>query len=409
MTDKETVKIMTAGNMIFRLLITVGIVASAGYAGYRIYKNKVEAKKEKPPVSAPSITVSPLLKSNEEVVITAWGTVIPARETLLRPQVSGKVVKINPAVIPGSFVEKGELLLQIERKDYELALERARAEVTRREYERKVEQGRQIVAKREWEMLNAESNASELEKELALRKPQLANAEAALKAAQADLEAAELNLQRTSITAPFNALVLTREAELGELVSSQDRLITLVDSDEYWIRVSMPEDRLSRLSFPSKNEAGASVDIFCDNGRIKEGRILRLLGNLEDSGKMARILIQINDPLEKNNPESNPPILLGSFLKVAIHGKNAENVYKIPSDSLRNGSFVWTTGKENTLRVHEVDIVWKNPEYTFVRNGFTEDEKLITSVLTAPVEGMKLSVPDSGTVDKAEVADDKNE
>ena len=118
-------------------------------------------------------------------------------------RVGGEVVDISPGFIDGGLLQQNESILTIDPVDYELALVQSRSALEKARFDHKIELGRQDVAKREWELLKPEGEVSDLEKELALRRPHLKASEAALLAAESTLKKAELDLERTRIRSPL--------------------------------------------------------------------------------------------------------------------------------------------------------------------------------------------------------------
>ena len=111
--------------------------------------------------------------SNEKVVISAFGTIQGIRELTLHPEVSGKVIERAEELTEGGHIKAGEILLQIDPRDYETQVTQEKAAVAKAEFELKQELGRGMIAEQEWQLLNPEIKSSELGQELALRKPHL--------------------------------------------------------------------------------------------------------------------------------------------------------------------------------------------------------------------------------------------
>ena len=99
------------------------------------------------------------------------GSVVPAREMILKTRVSGQIQSVHPEFIEGGLLTAGEKILKIDPTDYELAMARAKSDVANAEYQLKVEMGYQDVARREWALLGPKQAADTQEAELALRKP----------------------------------------------------------------------------------------------------------------------------------------------------------------------------------------------------------------------------------------------
>jgi RND family efflux transporter MFP subunit len=322
------------------------------------------------------------------------GTVIPDREIVLKPRVSGEIVEIHPEFTEGGILKKGIKVLQIDPKDYELNLEQKQSAVTDAEYALKLELGHQEVAKREWELLNGNNPAQDMEKELALRKPHLDKARAELAAAQADFKKAMLDFERTHIIVPFNAMVRTKTVDLGSQVTPQEPLAELVGTDAYRIQTSIPSDRLGWIQIPGQaGDSGSTARIIYDQGHECSGTVTRLMGDLSTEGRMARILVEVTDPLGlKASSQHRPPLLIGEYVRVEIQGRKLDGVFKLPRTALRDNSRVWIAGENQTLKIRKVRPIWRDADVVLLKEGLKPGERLIVSDLPGVVEGMSVSV-----------------
>jgi RND family efflux transporter MFP subunit len=376
------------------LIITIGI-AGASY----IKKTAPRAQKRPPERTVALVKTQPLFPDTHQVAVTGMGSVVPAREITLKTRVPGEIQAIHPEFVEGGFIRAGEKMLKIDAEDYELALARKESAVVNAEYNLKVEMGYQDVARQEWSLLYPERTANAQEKELALRQPHLAKARSDLAAARAELEQARLNLSRTDILAPFNVIVRSTHVNVGSQVSTQDALAQLVGTDEYWIQVSLPVERLAWIQIPRTNaEKGASVTVSY-RGNQRQGTVARLLSDLETDGRMARILVSVKDPLglTSRNRDNAPPMLIGEYVRVEIQGQRLTDVYRIPRSALRDNSTIWILGDDDTLKILPVETVWRDADYVLMKNGIVPGQRLIVSDLSAPVDGLPLSDSDAGT------------
>ncbi|MEE4114114.1 MAG: HlyD family efflux transporter periplasmic adaptor subunit, partial [Desulfobacteraceae bacterium] len=250
----KTEAVRADGRPWVRTLIVCAMIITIGIAGASYIKKTAPQAQKRPPERTVALVETQLLfPDNHEVNVAAMGSVVPAREITLKTRVPGEIQAIHPEFVEGGFIRAGERVLKIDAKDYELAIARDESAVTNAEYALKVEMGYQDVARQEWSLLYPERKANAQEEELALRKPHLAKARSDLAAARAELEQARLNLARTGIFAPFNAIVRSTHVNVGSQVSTQDPLAQLVGTDEYWIQVSLPVERLAWIHIPRTN------------------------------------------------------------------------------------------------------------------------------------------------------------
>jgi RND family efflux transporter MFP subunit len=322
------------------------------------------------------------------------GTVIPAQKVSLESQVAGQVVATHPDFTPGGFINKHDLVIQLDPKDYQLALSRTQSDLVNAQYYLKLERGRQDVALREWQLLNAGRNPSDTDSELALRKPHLDKAEADVAAAEAAVTQASLDLERTRISAPFNALVLSKAVDVGSQVAPQEPLAELVGTDTYWVQASIPIERLDWIQVPRQiGDAGAPVKIEYGLGHTIGGTVARLVGDLDSEGRMARIIIAVDDPLNRaSTPTDSPPLLLGEYVRVAIQGRLLDNVFAVPREALHDDNTVWLADQDDKLAIRKVYPLWRDPETVLLHDDLKPGDRLIVTDLPAPVNGMELRI-----------------
>lgn len=377
------------------------LVLGAAIAGaMRLIATAPVAERRTPQRQATPVQAEVFHRSSVNASVQAMGTVMASQSVVLQPRISGEVVKLSPKLVPGGRFEAGEFILQLDPVDYELAVSRARGQLAEAEYEIKLEQGRQVIAKREWDLLGMNEQASDLDRELALRRPHVLKMDAMLVAAKSAVRSAELNLERTTIKAPFNCMVTSESVDLGAQVSLQSQLATLVGTDEYWVQAAIPVDQLQWISFPDiDSNTGSQAVIHQKLGTGVQGewagQVVRLLGNLDPRGRMARVLIAVPDPLYARASQGGRlPMLLDAYVNVDIAGKPVQDVIALPRIALREGHQAWVMNDADALEIRELDIAWSGPETVLVRDGVADGERVVVSDLSAPVEGMKLRLFD---------------
>ncbi len=322
------------------------------------------------------------------------GTVVPAREIVLESRVSGEIVALHPQFTVGGFLEKGSEVLRIDPLDYELAVTLAEARVKDSVSILKVAEEEAAAAIEEWRLLYKNKSENAEIPALVAKEPQLEAARARLAAEKADLQKAKLDLARTRIKAPFNAIVRKKFVDIGSQVSGQEQLAELIGTDVYWIQASIPVDRLNWITIPRRStETGSSARILHRNAYEHNGTVIKLLGDLEQEGRMARVLIEVKDPLGLSQKEKTPlPLLIGEYVRLEISGRQLDDVYRIPRTALRDNSRIWVASSEDTLKIRDVDILWRDSETVLFRDGLQPGDRLIVSELPTPVDGMPVQI-----------------
>lgn len=384
-----------------RAVIPVGVLFAALMIALILFRSAPEPGTRERQQQARLVEVTTAERGDYPALVEAWGEVMPAREVALQPRVSGTVIKVTDAYEPGMQVTEDELLLRIDPSDYALAVEQRRAELARAQAELEREEGNQRVAQREFELVGGD--VSEQEKALMLRKPQLRTARAVVDSAQAALEEARLNLQRTRLRAPFNAVVLERHINRGAQVSSGTVVARLAGTDEYWVEVSVPVTQLPWIELPARDERASSVHFYHDGvwgGQFRGGEVLRLRGDLEERGRMARLLVRVRDPLALTPANADkPPLLLRSFLRAEITGRTMKDVVPLKRAWLRNGDQVWIMNADDELEIRDVRVLFHGSDQVFVRDGIDDGERIVTSAISVAADGMSLRLDNRGSGD----------
>ena len=304
----------------------------------------------------------------------------------LKSELNGLIVEINPKVELGQLVKKGEVLFRLEKLDFESALANKNAALARAQMDLEMEKGRQALSRREWDLIQLRKEASDQEKKLALREPQLKTAIANLKSAKADVDLAAKNLERTEIKAPFDALILRKNVEVGARISPQEVLVELAAAETYWVRMTMAQDKMKWLKFRKDDQKGSEVIIHPLNGAKKlKGEILRYLPNIADSTRMAQVLVEVI-------PRPEFPLLLGSYVKATVKGKVLEQVVQVDRSQLKDGKYLYILDQKDQLEIKKVDFVSNSRNSILIKSGLEKGDRLITSRIPVPVDGMKLKV-----------------
>ncbi|WP_286765400.1 MULTISPECIES: efflux RND transporter periplasmic adaptor subunit [Rhodopirellula] len=341
--------------------------------------------------------------------LVVLGTVEPAQDITLGPRISGQVVELSPEFIPGGMVSKDDLLLRIDPSDFENAVSISNSELLQKEALWEIEQARQRLAVKELEML--EDTIDDTNRGLVLREPQIASIKAEMAAAKASLERAQLDLDRTEVTAPFDAQILTQSVNIGSQVRPGDELARLIGVDEYWIMAAVPIRTLRWIQFPKTNDDGTSTEgskVILRNTDAwgpdaqREGRVARLIGTLDQQTRLARVLITVADPLGRESDA--PPLILDTLIETQIEGKEINDVIRMPRDYVRDQDTVWVM-KEEQLEIRETQVVFRDAEYAYIREGIEEGEDIVTTTLATVADGVGLRKITDDEVESEEPVD----
>lgn len=375
------------------LIISFSIVVASILITYLIFSTEPKAEREGATIkTAMLVNVVQVSRGNYTPTVVATGVVEASKDIILSPQVGGEVVRVSDNFIPGSFVKKGEVILQINPADYRNTLQLRKSDLQLAKADLNIEMGRQDVARKDYELIGEELSPEN--HDLVLRKPQLEAAKATVAAAEAAVNQAQINLNRTTIRAPFDAHILSRNTNEGSQVTPGSEIGRIVGMDEYWIVANVPTSKVNYLSFGENDaKSGSYVRIRSNNWpaeQYRTGYLFRLVGALDIQTRLARVLVSVPDPLVRNSKtDTIPPLMIGTFVETHINGRQLQDVIRLNRDYLRQGNTVWVM-ENGKLSIRTVTIQFQDAEYAYVKEGLSDDDQVVTTDLSTVVEGSPL-------------------
>ena len=329
--------------------------------------------------------------------INSQGSVRPRTETTLVAEVSGKIVSVAPDFVAGGFFHKGDALLQIDPSDYKTGLKRAEAALASRKAKLADETARSEQALKDWKNLGRKGQPSDL----AVRKPQMADAKANVSAAEADVQKARRDLERTSITVPYDGLVRQKAVDIGQYVTPGTRLGVTFAVDTAEVRLPLTQNDLKYLDLPSETEAKTTdksyppVTLSAEYGgdiRQWQARIIRTEGVVDETSRVVYAVAQVIDPYGVLGQSHQQELKIGTFVNAEIQGLPANNVVVLPRSVLRADHTVLIVNDDNELEILPVTVLRAEPKKVYLSTGIEGGTKVVITTLDAPVPGTRLAI-----------------
>ena len=373
-----------------KYLIPVGIIVLAIVIIALITANPPTSKRGKPmAVAAMAVETQVLNPQDYQVQVGSFGVVKPRTQSSLVTQASGQILSISPNFREGGFFEKGEVLVQLDDRDYQAEVKIAEAGLLLARQQLLEEQARTNQALADWQRL---SNGRE-PTSLVLREPQLAAARAAMLSNQAKLEKANLALERTKIVAPFSGRILEKHVDIGRVVSTNGQLAIIYATDYVEIRLPINNSDLSLVELPEQGKSEvATVTFESDLIGIQnwKGQLIRTEGAIDSSSQQLYVVAQIDEPF---NYQSNQPIPLkiGQYLTANIAGKKLDQVLVIPTKAIYQGTYVYVVNDGKLLR-KEVTTLWQNSQDAVIKTGLNRGDELVITTLGLVSSGTPVTI-----------------
>ena len=366
----------------FGLLFLVISIALAIF----MVKNKSMAVSENVEANVPYVKTMMLLPQTVNASIASQGVITPELALTLLSELNSKVDWISPRMESGSSFTKGDTLLILDKRDYELALITAESNVLNAEVNLEREKAESDLASKEWKRVGAGAGS-----DLALRKPQLAQAKATLAAAQATLERAQRNLKRTVFIAPFDGRVRTKNVDAGATIFPGTALGNIYATESFEVRLPIADQDVpfTGLDFNGRQilkDKQLDVELSLGNSILK-GKVVRAEAEVDPITRMRSIVARIDNTLSVS--KSNP-IAVGQFVEAIIYGIEIPDVVVLPRTAVRD-EVVWVVDTSMILYSRPVEVLRYENEFALIDEGIEAGDRLLTSRLSSLVNGLKVT------------------
>ncbi|MFK7891142.1 MAG: efflux RND transporter periplasmic adaptor subunit [Granulosicoccus sp.] len=376
---------------LFVLGVALGIAHS-------LRNNEPDVVQMPTPVNTLRVEATRVKATEYPVFIKSQGFVQPTLFGTLVPEVSGKVTFLAADLVIGGSFDQGELLLQIDPRDYAIALTQATANLAQAEAQLEEQTALAERAVADWQSFGSGASPSAL----TLREPQLAAARANLDAALAQLERARLDLERTRLTAPYQGMVLDRPIDQGQFLSPGTSVARIYSTDTMDVRLPLSNRQLSHLRLPITAAYQPAVELTARVGRNDytwTGKLVHTEG-IDSSTQQMTVIARIEQPLT----QQTMPLRVGQFVEAAIAGSVLSPVFVIPLSALRENREVLLIDSAQTIRRQSVVVAWSDEQVAVLESGLDEGNLLVTTPLSSIADG----TPVQASIDGVAPADVKD-
>ncbi len=335
-----------------------------------------------PVLSVKTMTVEP---REYQVMINSFGRIEPRTQGHLVAQVSGQIIEISPNFRDGGFFDKGEVLVKIDPRDYQIQVDIAAAELANAKVSYAEQQVLADQAVNDRKTLRNKGTTTDF----ALNIPQLAAAKSQIGAAEAKLAKARLDVERTQIRAPYAGRILSKSVDIGEVVSANTSLASIYATDLVEVNLPIKNSELAFINLPESAESDASdsrtmagVKII---NRLGEGEqswpavLVRAAGAIDEQSQQLNVTARIDHPYAGLD-QGRRPLKIGQYVTAEIEGKTIPDAIVIPNGTIYQGSYVYIYN-DGLLQHREIDIAWQNSKEALIKHGIAAGDQLVLTPL----------------------------
>ncbi|HKJ23590.1 MAG TPA: efflux RND transporter periplasmic adaptor subunit [Myxococcota bacterium] len=386
-----------------KVLAPVAVLAGAALVTAAMFALRRSAPSERPPASVPLVDVVRVEPETVGLWVTAQGTVEPRTESELVAEVSGRIVWVSPQLASGGFFDAGEELVRIDPRDYQVALDGARAALARAESQ-------------------LELTSATLERQRSMRERGISSqarlddaihaqaaAEAGAREARVAVRRAQLDLERAHVRAPYAGRVREKHVDLGQFVSRGAPVARVFSVDYAEVRLPIRDADLAHLDLPPSFEDdavvlehGAAADApgpvvhlsatVAGQPRLWQGRIVRSEGVRDARTRMLTLVAQVRDPYVRDGDPDRAPLPIGIFVEAQIEGRRVDGVFEVPRSALRRDDRVLVVDESDRVRIRAVEVLRSDRDRSWLRAGLAAGDRVVVSPLDLVTDGMAVRV-----------------
>jgi RND family efflux transporter MFP subunit len=378
-----------------RVIIPIGIMSGCILFAAFLLRTPTVVEEAAPEIIPVSVRVTEVRAESVRLNVESQGKVQASQMASLSAPVAGPIEWISPAMEAGGFVAEGETLLRLESSDYETALARSLAALQQAQAEStfagtELDRLVELAEKR----LASDAQLQDAKRTADVSAARLADA-------QASYSQAELDLDRVNIRAPFDAIIQSRDVELGQYVNRAQAVAVLLGANEVEVRVPLAIRQLGYLDVPLgmrgelDDEQAPDVNLKGFYGGDEYswfGKLVRTEAVIDPNSNTVQTIIRVRQPDSSTSSYKREqiPLPIGLYVQANIQGRLVDDLISLPRSVIRNNNQVLVVDAENKMYFRDVDIYRLEEDRVLISGGILPGEFICTSPIQAVVNGMSV-------------------
>jgi len=307
--------------------------------------------------------------------LPAMGAVKGVLEIPLKFEINGTIDSIN--FREGDVINEGEIIASLNKKDAQLKIDYAKSKLESAKTQA-------LAAKKKYEIYkNLYDIGGIIKAKLEEVELEAKSAGEQAKSAEVEIKSAESELKKTDLIASCEGVLGTREAEVGEFVTPNNKISTLYDVKEVFVELGIVEKDIDKIALGQN----VAVTVDAHSGAVFNGKIDYVYPVIE--GKSRTLTAKIRLP----NPDAQ--LLPGMFARAMITVAEFSNAIVIPSLSLNKkdeGYTVSVVSEQNKVLIKPVKVEYVTTDYSVIGEGLSEGELVVTETPQELKEEMPVQV-----------------
>jgi len=410
--------------LLVKLVVPVAVLGGA-FMGFQYMQST------KPPVQRKAVTEKVYFvetvtaaKSTVAPRLVLYGNIVAGREVELRPLVSGRVVRVGKTFADGGIVKKGDLLVEIDRFEYEVAVTERKTQLKEAKARLKeieadlagektlIKQDKDQIALRKRDLARRDSllkrgagtekllddakmalssqeqRLNERVRRVATLEARLTQQKSAITRAEWALTKAQRDLRDTKLFAPFDGFLREISTEIGKRVSVSDRIAKLTDARRFEAEFHVSDAQYGRLVSDGTVIGKPASVVWKTSGRnfTFPAKIARVSGLVSSASGGVNLFASLAATTTKTL------LRPGVFVEVQITDRPFKDVFRLPDDALHSERYVYVVVNERLER-RAVQVAGRVGNDILVRGNIANGDKVVARTFPQIGPGLKVNIP----------------
>lgn len=307
--------------------------------------------------------------------LPVMGTVKGELEIKLKFEINGVIESIN--FREGDIIYKGDLIANLDKKDAKLKVDYSKSKLETAKVQALAAEKKLEIHKRLYDIggiIKVKLEEVELEAE---------SARLQAESVEVELKSVESEFKKTDLCAPRDGVLGSRDAEIGEFVTPNNKIATLYDTMRVFVELGIVERDIDKIALDQK----VKVKVDSYPGTDFFGTVDNVFPLIEGKSRTLTIRVGIEN--------SNALLLPGMFARAMITVAEFQDALVVPSISLNKveeGYKIFIVDKNNTVSSKTVQVSYVTTDFTVLSSGVYEDEVIVVDTPQELKDGMSVKI-----------------